>query len=50
LNEAGETIKDLEAQGNQAKLEATLKQWMKARIQQIEEQRAASAARKQAAA
>lgn len=50
LNEAGETIKDLEAQGNQAKLEATLKQWMKARIKQIEEQRAASEARKQAAA
>jgi hypothetical protein len=50
LNEAGETIKDLEAQGNQAKLEATLKLWMKARIKQIEEQRAASAARKQSAA
>ena len=50
LNEAGETIKDLETQGDQAKLEATLKQWMKARIKQIEEQRAASEARKQAAA
>ena len=50
LNEAGETIKDLEAQGNQAKLEATLKQWMKARIKQIEDQRAASEARQQAAA
>jgi hypothetical protein len=49
LNEAGETIKDLEAQGNQAKLEATLKLWMKARIKQIEERRAASAARTQSA-
>jgi hypothetical protein len=50
LNEAGETIKDLEAQGDQAKLEATLKQWMKAKINQIEEERAASAARKQSVA
>ena len=40
LNEAGETIEDLEAQGNQAKLEATLKRWMKARIKQIEDERA----------
>ena len=39
LNEAGETIGDLEAQGNQAKLEATLKQWMRSKIKQIEEQR-----------
>ncbi len=50
LNEAGETIEDLEAQGDQAKLEATLKLWMKARIKQIEEQRAASAAKQQSAA
>jgi hypothetical protein len=50
LNEAGETIKDLEAQGDQAKLEATLKQWMRAKIKQIEEQRAASEASKQSAA
>ena len=40
LNEAGETIEDLEAQRNQAKLEATLKQWMKAKIKQIEDERA----------
>ena len=46
LNEAGETIEDLEAQGNQPKLEATLKQWMKTKIQQIEDERAASAASK----
>jgi hypothetical protein len=40
LNEAGETIEDLEAEGNQAKLEATLKQWMRSKIKQIEERRA----------
>jgi hypothetical protein len=42
LNEAGETIEDLEAQGNEAKLEATLKQWMRSKIKQIEDRRAAS--------
>jgi hypothetical protein len=42
LNEAGETIEDLEAEGNQAKLEATLKQWMRFQIRQIENRRAAS--------
>ena len=40
LNEAGETIEDLEAEGNQAKLEATLKQWMRSKIKEIEERRA----------
>lgn len=40
LNDAGETIEDLEAQDNQAKLEATLKQWMRAKIKQIEDRRA----------
>ena len=40
LNEAGETIEDLEAAGNQAKLEATLKQWMTTKIKQIEDERA----------
>jgi len=42
LNEAGETIEDLEAEGNQAKLEAMLKQWMRSKIKQIEDRRAAS--------
>ena len=42
LNEAGETIADLEAEGDQAKLEATLKQWMGSKIKQIEDRRAAS--------
>jgi hypothetical protein len=32
LNEAGETIEDLETQNNQAKLEVTLKQWMRSKI------------------
>ena len=40
LNEAGETIEDLEAQDNQAKLERTLKAWMRAKIMEIEEARA----------
>jgi len=41
LNEAGETIEDLEAQDNQAKLEATLTHWMRAKIKQIEDGRSA---------
>ena len=40
LNEAGETIEDLEAQDNQAKLETTLKQWMRTKIKALEEARA----------
>ena len=36
LNDAGETIEDLEAQDNQAHLERTLKQWMRSKIKQIE--------------
>lgn len=42
LNEAGETIEDLEAEANQAKLEATLKQWTRSTIKQIEDRRGAS--------
>ena len=44
LNEAGETIEDLEAQLNQPKLEATLKRWMRGKIREIEETRAMHAA------
>jgi hypothetical protein len=40
LNDAGETIEDLEAEGNQTKLESTLKQWMRAKIKEIEGARA----------
>jgi hypothetical protein len=44
LNEAGETIEDLEAQDNQTKLEANLKQWMRSKIKEIEEALAAQTA------
>lgn len=47
LNEGGETIEDLETQDNQAKLEATLKEWMRSTIRQIENHRAASQALEQ---
>jgi len=40
LNEAGETIEDLEAQNNQPRLEATLKRWMRMKIEEIEHARA----------
>jgi hypothetical protein len=39
LNTDGETIEDLELQDNQAKLEREIKQWLRARINQIEEER-----------
>ena len=42
LNEAGETIEDLEAQDNQPKLERTLKEWMRTKIKEIEEARSSS--------
>ena len=48
LNDAGETIEDLEAQDNQGKLEATVKHWLRARIKQLEDERAPSQARKPA--
>ena len=40
LNETGETIEDFEAQDNQAKLERNVRDWLRARIKQIEEERA----------
>ena len=39
LNEAGETIEDLEAQDNQPKLERTLKEWMRTKIKELEQAR-----------
>ncbi len=36
LNEAGETVDDLELSGNQAKLERALKEWLRAKIKEIE--------------
>ncbi|HEU4797018.1 MAG TPA: hypothetical protein VFT02_15395 [Pyrinomonadaceae bacterium] len=41
LNTDGETIEDLESQENQAKLERHVSQWLRAKIKQIEEERAA---------
>lgn len=41
LNEAGETIEDLEAGDNEAKLQRNVGEWLRARIKQIEEERAA---------
>jgi hypothetical protein len=43
LNEAGETIEDLEAEDNQAKLERDVRDWLRARIKEIEEERATQA-------
>lgn len=44
LNETGETIEDLEAKDNEAKLEREVKDWLRARIRQIEEERSKPAA------
>ena len=43
LNESGETIADLEGEDNEAKLERKVKDWLRARIREIEEQRSKSA-------
>lgn len=40
LNTDGETIEDLEAQENQAKLEREVSNWLRAQIKKIEEERA----------
>ena len=40
LNEAGLTIEDLEGEDNQPKLEEALKRWLRAKIDEIEKQRA----------
>ena len=39
LNEAGETIEDLESEDNEAMLERKVKDWLRNRIREIEEQR-----------
>ena len=41
LNERGETLATLEASGNQQALEEAMKRWLKKRIEQIEQERAA---------
>jgi hypothetical protein len=43
LNEAGETIEDLEAEDNEAKLGEKVRDWLRARIKEIEEKRATQA-------
>ena len=43
LNTDGETIEDLEQQDNQAKLEREVKEWLRARIREIEKERAGQA-------
>jgi hypothetical protein len=40
LNEQGDTIEDLERQDNEAKLERELKDWLRGKIHQLEEDRA----------
>ena len=40
LNEAGETVEDLELEDNQAKLEREVKHWLRATINGVEEERA----------
>lgn len=39
LNEAGETIEDLEGEDNEARLERKVGDWVRARIKEIEEER-----------
>lgn len=43
LNETGETIEDLEAEDNEAKLEREVGGWLRARIKEIEEKRTTQA-------
>jgi hypothetical protein len=40
LNETGETVETLEMEDNQQKLEESVKNWLRTRIRQIEEERA----------
>ena len=42
LSEAGETIEELEAADNEAKLEHNLRDWLSAKIKDIQEDRAAA--------
>jgi hypothetical protein len=44
MNELGSTIQDLEAEDNQPKLEAKVRQWLKTRIAEIEKERTQHAA------
>jgi hypothetical protein len=42
LNEKGDTVEDLEGEGNQARLEEALKGWMRKKIGELEAERAAA--------
>ncbi len=43
LNDAGETVDSLEAEDNAAKLEQRLREWLRARIKEIEDERSTGA-------
>jgi hypothetical protein len=43
LNESGETTEDLELEDNEAKLERKVKEWLRTRIREIEEERSKAA-------
>lgn len=43
LNEAGQTVEDLEIKDDQARLEREVRDWLRTRINQIEEERATQA-------
>jgi len=43
INEAGETIEDLESADNEAKLERKVRDWLRTKIREIEEERATQA-------
>jgi hypothetical protein len=45
LNDEGETVETMELKDNQQLTEETVKQWLRAKIKEIEEERAAAAAR-----
>jgi hypothetical protein len=42
LNDAGETIEDLEQRNEQARIEMLLKKWLQARIGELEAQKAST--------
>lgn len=42
LTESGETVEDLELKNNQARLEESLKQWLRKKISELEAERAAN--------
>lgn len=47
LNEAGETIEDLEREDNQQKLEGELKEWLRSKITELEENKSVAVSEKE---